>query len=114
MARQGEALKGVASFHGALGAWKPAEPGKVTARVLVLNGADDGMVPPEAVAKFDAEMKEAGAYYRIINYPGAKHSFTNPGADAVAQKFGMPIAYNADADKASWAELQTFLKAVFR
>ncbi|HEX5359544.1 MAG TPA: dienelactone hydrolase family protein, partial [Fluviicoccus sp.] len=114
MARQGEPLKGVASFHGALGAWKPAEPGKVTPKVLVMTGADDNMVPAEAVAKFDEEMKAAKADYRIISYPGAKHSFTNPGADDIAKKFGMPIAYNAEADKASWAELQAFLKDIFK
>ncbi|RZU47075.1 dienelactone hydrolase [Fluviicoccus keumensis] len=114
MARQGEPLKGVASFHGALGAWKPAEPGKVTPKVLVMTGADDNMVPAEAVAKFDEEMKAAKADYRIISYPGAKHSFTNPGADDIAKKFGMPIAYNAEADKASWSELQTFLQDIFK
>lgn len=114
MARQGEPLKGVASFHGALGAWKPAEPGKVTPKVLVMTGADDAMVPADAVAKFDAEMKAANADYRIISYPGAKHSFTNPGADELGKKFNMPIAYNAEADKASWGELQTFLQTVFK
>jgi dienelactone hydrolase len=72
------------------------------------------MVPAEVVAKFDEEMKAAKADYRIISYPGAKHSFTNPGADDIAKKFGMPIAYNAEADKASWGELQTFLKDVFK
>jgi len=114
MARQGEPLKGVASFHGALGAWQPAQPGKVTSKVLVMTGADDNMVPAEAVAKFDEEMKTAQADYRVISYPGAKHSFTNPGADDIAKKFGMPIAYNAEADKASWEELQVFLNTIFK
>lgn len=113
MARRGADLKGVASFHGALGAWSPAAPGAVRAKMLVLNGADDGMVPAAAVTKFEDEMKAAGADFRVINYPGAKHSFTNPGADAYAKQFGMPVAYNAEADKASWAELDAFLKSVF-
>ena len=38
MARQGVALKGVASFHGNLTAVKPAQPGAVKAKVLVLHG----------------------------------------------------------------------------
>lgn len=113
MARQGSDLQGVASFHGALGAWSPAEPGKVRAKLLVLNGADDPMIPAEAVAKFEQEMTAAGADFRVINYPGATHSFTNPAATEIGQKFGMPVAYNAAADAASWAELDAFLKAVF-
>lgn len=113
MARRGADLKGVASFHGALGAWSPAEKGKVGAKVLVMNGADDGMVPAAAVAKFEDEMKSLGADFRVINYAGAKHSFTNPGADEFAKQFNMPVGYNAEADKASWAELDAFLKQVF-
>ncbi|MFZ5724137.1 MAG: dienelactone hydrolase family protein [Pseudomonadota bacterium] len=113
MARRGDNLRGVASFHGALGAWAPAEQGKVKAKMLVLTGADDPMIPAEAVQAFEAEMKAAGADYRVVSYPGAKHSFTNPAADAVAQKFDMPVGYNEAADKASWAELEAFLKQVF-
>lgn len=113
MARLGTDLKGVASFHGALGAWKPAVPGAIKAKVLVLNGADDGMVPAEVVAGFEQEMKAAGADFRVINYPGAKHSFTNPAATELGIKFNMPVAYNEAADKASWAELDGFLKQVF-
>lgn len=113
MARRGTALRGVASFHGALGAWAPVQKGKVRAKVLVMTGADDGMIPPEAVQKFETEMKDAGADYRMIVYPGAKHGFTNPGADENAKKFGIPLGYDAAADAASWAELQTFLTQVF-
>lgn len=114
MARAGTDLKGVASFHGALGGWMTPLPGSITAKVLVLNGADDSMVPAEAVAKFEDEMKTAKADFRVINYPGAKHSFTNPAADQFAKQFNMPVAYNAAADQASWAELDAFLKDVFK
>jgi dienelactone hydrolase len=113
MARLGTDLKGVASFHGALGAWAPAVPGGIMAKVLVMNGAADTMVPASAVAKFEEEMKTAGADFRVINYPGAKHSFTNPAADGFAKQFNMPVAYDAKADKASWKELDRFLKDVF-
>ena len=66
-----------------------------------------GPSAPAAVSAFDKEMKAAGADYRIITYPGAKHAFTNPMADSS----GVPgLAYNADADKKSWAELLKFFK----
>lgn len=114
MARLGEPLKGVASFHGNLVPWVPAAKGSVKARVLVLHGADDNMIPAEAVTAFEQEMKAAGASFRVISYPGAKHSFTNPMADTYARQFNMPIAYNAAADQASWQELVRFFQQIFR
>ena len=114
MARAGIDLKGVASFHGSLGGGSTAQPGLVKARVLVLNGADDSFVTAEQIAAFKQEMAAAGVNYRFINYLGALHSFTNPDADEYAKKFNMPIGYNADADKASWAELQRFFAEIFR
>jgi len=107
MARAGMPLRAVGTFHGALAAMVPAEPGKVKAKLLVQTGADDPMIPAEAVAAFEKEMKAAGADFRVITYPGAKHSFTNPDADS----HGIPgLSYNAAADKKSWAELIKFFK----
>ncbi len=114
MARQGVDLKGVASFHGGLAAVKPAQPGMVKAKMLVLSGGDDKLVPPEQVEAFKQEMKAAGVDYKFISYPGALHSFTNPEATELGKKFNMPVAYNAAADKQSWDELKKFLNEIFR
>jgi dienelactone hydrolase len=110
MARQGVDLKGVASFHGSLTPLKAAIPGEVKAKILVLHGGDDKFVTPEQVEAFKKEMQSAGADFKVIVYPGATHSFTNPQADELGKKFNMPIAYNADADHKSWEELKNFLK----
>ena len=108
MARSGADLKAVGTFHGALASAQPAQPGAVKAKLLVQTGDADPMVPAEAVAAFEKEMTAAGANYRLIHYPGVKHSFTNPEAGT----HGMDgLAYNADADKKSWAELLKFFKA---
>jgi dienelactone hydrolase len=110
-ARAGADLDAVVSFHGALATKSPAEKGKVKARVLVLTGAADPMVPPEQVEAFNKEMKAAGAKFRVVSYPGARHGFTNPDAD----KAGMDaLAYNAEADKKSWAAMLELFKQVFR
>jgi dienelactone hydrolase len=111
MARAGADLDAVATFHGALDAsGGPAQKGKVKAHILVQTGGADEMVPKAVVEKFDKEMKAAGADARIITYPNAKHSFTNPDA----AKAGMAqLAYDPEVDKKSWAELETFLKKVF-
>ena len=114
MARQGVDLKGVVSFHGGLVAVKPAEPGAVKAKILVLQGGADKFATPEQIAAFKKEMKAAGADFRFIVYPGAMHSFTNPKADVYAKEFHLPIGYNASADKKSWAEMKKFLHMIFR
>ena len=113
MARQGADLKGVASFHGSLSAVKPAAPGAVKAKILVLHGAEDKFITPEQIEVFKQEMKEAGADFRFIAYPGAMHSFTNPDADKLGKQFNLPLAYNEEADKKSWEDSGKFLKAIF-
>ncbi len=109
-ARAGADLDAVVSFHGAL-IPGPVDSGAVRGRVLVLTGADDPMVPPQAVENFRQEMAAAGAAeVRIISYPGVKHSFTNPRADSV----GMPaLAYHAEADRESWEEMLKLFREVW-
>jgi dienelactone hydrolase len=114
MAGQGVDLKGVASFHGSLGAVKPAQPGGVKARILVLNGGADTFITPAQIETFKQEMKAAGADYQFVSYPDALHSFTNPEATELGKKFNMPVAYNAKADKESWDEMKKFLSTIFK
>ncbi len=114
MARQGIDLKGVASFHGSLAAVKPAQQGEVKAKILVLHGGADKFTTAEQVDAFKKEMKDAGADFQFITYPGAMHSFTNPEADAYARKFNLPLGYNAEADRKSWEELRKFLSQIFK
>ena len=113
MARAGEPLKGVVSFHGSLNTDHPAKAGKMKVRMLVLTGEADPFVPPEQVEAFKKEMNAAKASYKVIAYPGAKHAFTNKEADQYGQKFNLPLAYNAEADQKSWAEMQAFFKEIF-
>jgi dienelactone hydrolase len=114
MARTGMDLDGVVSFHGALSPAQKAEKGKVKSKILVLNGAADPFVPKEQVQAFEQEMKAAGADYRLINYPNAKHSFTNPAATENGKKFNLPLEYNADVAKKSWDEAMVFLKGALQ
>ena len=113
MARMGADLKGVASFHGSLGTSSPAQPGKIKARIVSFTGEADPMISADKVAAFEQEMKVAGADYRVVTYPGAKHAFTNPEADELGKKFNIPLAYDADADKDSWQQMTLFLREVF-
>jgi dienelactone hydrolase len=109
MARSGEELAAVATFHGALASKLSAKPG-MKPRMLVMTGADDPMINGAQVEAFRKEMTDAKARFEIISYPGTKHSFTNPDAD----KAGMAgVAYNATADKQSWEALLKFFQEVF-
>lgn len=110
MARAGADLAGVVSFHGALGPVQNPAPGTVTAPLLVLNGEADPFVSPELVQQFKDEMGQAGADMTYVGYPGVVHSFTNPGATAVGEKFGMPLAYDQQADEDSWKRALAFLR----
>ncbi len=107
MAKAGADLRAVGTFHAALVAGKPTEPGKVRAKLLVQTGAADPMVPAEAVAAFEKDMAAAGASCRVIRYPGAVHSFTNPDADGRGME---GLRYDAAADRKSWAELLRFFR----
>ena len=104
MALSGADLDAVVSFHGGLST-DPAT-GKVTARILVCHGAADSFMPPETVTGFQKVLADAGADWEFIAFGGAKHGFTNPGAD----KHGIPaLSYNEKADKRSWQTMLAFL-----
>ncbi|MDX1804667.1 MAG: dienelactone hydrolase family protein [Alcanivorax sp.] len=108
-ARRGVDLAGVASFHGSLGTNHRAKPGQIKAKVLVATGQADPTVPPAQVKAFVNEMLDAGVDLRLLSFPGVKHSFTNPQADELGQRFSLPLAYNAHADQASWKALLDFI-----
>lgn len=113
MARVGADLDGVVSFHGSLGSSITAGPGDVSARIQVYTGGADGFVPPEQVAGFVEEMQNAGADLTLVSFPGVKHSFMNPGADEIAEEFGMPIAYDEAAAERSWEGTLAFYEEIF-
>ena len=113
MARAGIGnLDAVVSFHGSLQPVLPVAK-NVRTRLLVLNGADDPFTTAEQKDAFRKEMDAAGIRYEIVDYPGAKHSFTNPAADELGRKFNLPLAYNAEADRQSWQKMQDFFNSVF-
>lgn len=114
MARRGVDLDAVVSFHGSLATSSPAKPGDIKARVLICHGADDPFIKPEHITAIKKEMKPLKSDFVFKDYPNAKHAFTNPAADENGKKFNIPLAYNAEADKKSWADMQKFLQDTFK
>ncbi len=113
MANAGMDLDAVAAFHS--GVQLPVMPNeKLKAKVLVCNGEDDPMVPAEQAMAFKDAMDAVGADYKYISYPGVVHAFTNPGADSLGSKFDLPLAYDENADRSSWEEMELLFKSTFK
>ncbi len=112
VAKLGADLQGVVSFHGGL-AGVPAQKQLLKAKILVCHGAADKFVPQQDIDAFKHSMDSIGADYTFKAYANATHAFTNPESTATGKKFNMPIEYNEAADRASWSDMQDFLKKLF-
>lgn len=108
-AKMGVPLDAVISFHGGL-AGIPVDKNKLTAKILISNGAADSFVSAEEIAAFRKQLDENDIFYQFIDYAEATHAFTNPQSSKVGEKFGMPIRYNAAADQKSWKDFLRFMK----
>ncbi len=107
LAREGAPLFAAVSFHGLLNTDLPAEPGAVSSRILIMHGDADPMVPRGQVMKFWAEMDHAGADWHFHSYAGVKHGFTNP-----VPNENPATAYDASADRQSWAAMTSFFDEI--
>lgn len=112
-ARIGNDVTGVVSFHGGLNTGVLPVKG-MKADVLVCHGLADTFVPEADAVAFKKQMDSVGAIYTFKEYANATHAFTNPNADEKAKKFNMPISYNAEADKASFADMKAFFEKIFK
>jgi len=111
LARSGAPTAGVVSFHGNLDTPNPKDARNIQGRVLVLHGADDPFVPDEQVVAFQQEMRRGNVDWQMVTYGGAVHSFTNASAGNDPSR---GVAYNAEADKRSWAAMNRFFAEIFQ
>ena len=115
-ARAGSDLKGVAGFYVGMlpSALTPADAGKITSRILIMNGGADPLIKPDVVDAFKKEMTDANVDLHYVSYPGARHSYTDPDATQKGQQFNIPFAYDADATSQSRAEASKFFGEVLK
>jgi dienelactone hydrolase len=108
-ARTGADLRGVVSFHGLLTQPENLPNPNIKAKILVLHGHDDPMVPPEQVLALQTELSQAKADWQVHTYGLTVHAFTNPTANN--PEFG--TVYSVSADQRSWQAMELFLAEVF-
>lgn len=113
LARMGEEINAVVSFHGSL-VGTPANKELLKAKILVCHGNIDTFVPQSEVDQFKSQMDSIGADYVFKGYDKSLHAFSNPDATEMGKKFNIPIAYNAEADTASWNEMKLFFDRIFK
>jgi dienelactone hydrolase len=109
LARTGANVKGVVSFHGLLNAPTNLENPKISAKVLVLHGNDDPLVPPEHIAAFQKEMSEAGVDWQLHSYGNTVHAFTNP----LASDFAAGYKFSPNANRRAFQAMENFLAEIF-
>ena len=110
LARDGAPLRGAVSFHGELDTELPAGPGDVKAKVLVLTGDDDSLVPFERLVGFREEMRRAQANWEIDIYGGAKHAFTGEGW--LGPEETPEAEFDSRAEARSWHSMLRFFSEV--
>ena len=99
LARDRAPIRCAVGFHPGLMRPTGSASGPITAKVLMMIGDDDPVVPAEDRASFAQEMKDAGADWQLHVFGGVGHSYTNREIDAM----GMTgFAYNASADDRAW------------
>ena len=102
LARSGAPVIDTVTFHGDLVSPTPQDDANIKGRVLVLHGAADPIIGQKDQDAFRKEMSDAHVKWQMVLYGGAVHSFTQKDAGNDPSK---GAAYDAYADKASWAEM---------
>ncbi|HEY9681561.1 MAG TPA: dienelactone hydrolase family protein [Oculatellaceae cyanobacterium] len=109
LARSGADIKGAISFHGLLGAPEKLANEQIKAKILVLHGHDDPMVPPAQVQQFEEEMTKAKVDWQLHAYGQTMHAFMN--REANNPSFG--TVYNEVTAKRARRTANDFLADIF-
>jgi dienelactone hydrolase len=95
------------------GLMRPAgsSDGPISAKVLMIVGNEDPVVPQKDRLAFADEMTLKGADWQLHVFGGVGHTFSNPAIDAL----GMPgFRYDATAASRSWTMTKMLLEEVFQ
>ena len=109
VARVGEDVAGVVSFHGILSAPGNTGDNRIGAEVLVLHGWDDPLAMPDDVVSLAEELTSMGADWQLHAYGNTMHAFTNPTANDPDNG----KQYSEIVNRRSWIAMQNFFAELF-
>jgi len=109
LGRSGADVAGIVGFHAGLSNPSPEDAKNIKARVLVLHGANDPLVKPADVDKFEDEMRATKVDWQLVSYGGAVHGFSNPNNNDPSHG----VVYDKKADQRSWKAMQDFFDETF-
>ena len=110
LARSGEKLNGIVSFHGLYDAPTFNQDTKITTPVLVLHGWDDPLAPPNETISLANELTSKNADWEINAYGKTGHAFTNPNARFPEKG----LMYSESANDKAWKRMMAFFENVFK
>lgn len=110
LAATGEDVAAVVCFHGSLPPFSAADAGRTKARLLILHGAADTLIPDTQVNSFVDSLRVGQIDWQLVYYAGAKHGFMNRAADDLKME---GVGYDATAARRAWAQMRAFLDEVF-
>jgi dienelactone hydrolase len=106
LARGAAPIRCTVGFHPGLQRPAGSSDGKIGAKVLMMVGDADPVVPAADRLAFSAEMTGKAADWQLHLFGGAGHAFMNQAVDAL----GIPgYAYDAVVARRAWKMMQDFL-----
>lgn len=108
LARSSVPLKGAISIYGHFDPLPfPSKP--ITAKILILHGYNDLVVPISDLALFEQEMHTANVDWQAHVYGNTLHAFASP----TANDPNGGLLYNPLSAERAWADTENFLKEIF-
>lgn len=110
LARSGAPIRCAIGFHPGLTRPAGSSDGPIEAKLLMMVGSRDPVIPPTDREMFAAEMEAKGADWQLHVFGGVGHTYTNPAIDAL----GIPgFAYDAKAERRAWRMALALLDECF-
>ncbi len=110
LARAGAPILCAIGFHPGLSRPVGSVDRPIGAKVLMMVGDRDPVVPPTDRAAFVAEMNEKGADWQLHLFGGVGHTYTNRRINSLGRA---GFAYDATAERRAWAMAMSLLEEVF-
>ena len=108
LARAGAGIKAGVVFHGVYDA-PPFPNAAITAKLMICDGWNDNLCPPEAKVALCKELTEADVDWQFISYSRTGHAFT---ADDMPLNDERTFGFEPEINRRSWKAAMDFLGEV--